>query len=774
MMLAKSWCFFLSLVLLAGVNSLIAAPKARTGAEIYKADCARCHGPKGEGVADQHDEPLYGDRSVESLARIIARTMPEDKDVKCSPDEATKVAEYIYDAFYSPTARTRNQPPRVQLSRLTVQQHLNAVADLIGSFRMPIAISEKRGLMGEYYNGRNFRDRGEIFQRLDPRVEFTFGEDAPGTNKAEFAIRWEGSVIAEDTGDYEFGLKTGNGARLWVNGQEKPLIDAWVSSGGKERDERATVRLLGGRAYPIKVDFFKFKDKTAAIALQWKQPHKAWETIPERNLTPDRVPETMVLTTTFPADDRSVGYERGTSVSKAWHQATTYAAVEAANNVLEQLNPPSPRDSERRGRDAGPKRLLVDCEGEDRERCLKDFCAKFMERAFRRPLEAEQLAAIDQHFKAAKDLDEAVKQVVLMTLKSPRFLYLEFPDGAADDYDVASRLSFALWDSLPDEQLMGAAKAGKLRNPAEVAQQTQRLLADDRARNKLREFFHHWLEMDEGEDISKDTTVFPDFSDALLSDLRTSLDLFIEHVVWSERSDYRELLQADYMFMNGRLAKFYGADLSPDSDFQKVSFQPQQRSGVITHPYLLSAFAYHKSTSPIHRGVFLTRNIVGRALKPPPMAIEFMDGRFDPSLTMREKVAELTRPAACQGCHSMINPLGFSLEHYDAVGQYRTMDNKKPVDATGEYTTAEGKTVRLRGARDVAEFAAKSRDAHRGFIQQLFHHLVKQPAAAYGPDTLEKLRASFVKSDYNIQKLVVEIAKISATHGTQAAPNRDT
>ena len=732
------------------------AAKARTGAEIYKADCVRCHGPKGEGVADKYDEPLYGDRSVDALARVIARTMPEDKDVKTTPDDAAKVAEYIFDAFYSPAARLRNQPARVQLARLTVEQHLNAVADLVGTFRTPVPLDERRGLKGEYYNGRNFRDRGKIFERMDPRVEFNFGADAPGTNKAEFAVRWEGSVIAEETGDYEFGLKTGNGARLWVNDQDKTLIDAWVSSGGKERDERATIRLLGGRAYPLKIDFFKYKDKTAAIALQWKPPHKTWETIPERNLTPVRVQETLVLTTTFPADDSSVGYERGTSISKAWHQAVTYAAVETATKVVDQLD------------------RLSKCKSEGRESCLKTFCGKFMERAFRRPLEPEQLAAIDQHFKTAKDFDEAVKQVVLMTLKSPRFLYPEFPGKEPDAYDIASRLSFSLWDSLPDEQLLAAAKDGKLLAPSEVAAQTERMLKDERAKTKVRGFFHHWLDMEEGEDLSKDTSAYPGFSDALIADLRASLEFFIDDVVWSDTSDYRQLLQADYMFMNGRLAKFYGADLPEDSDFVKVAFQPQQRSGVITHPYLLSMFAYHKSTSPIHRGVFLTRNIVGRALKPPPMAIEFMDGRFDQSLTMREKVAELTRPTACQGCHSVINPLGFSLEHYDAVGQYRTVDNNKPVDATGEYTTADGKTVRLRGARDVAMFAAKNREAHRGFIQQLFHHLVKQPAAAYGPDTLEKLRASFAKTDYNIQKLVIEIIKVSATHGTQAAPGRDT
>jgi hypothetical protein len=745
-------------------TTLHAADNERTGEQIYRADCARCHGSRGEGVADKHDEPLFGDRSLKSLARLIAKTMPEDRDEKSSPEDSAKVAAYIYDAFYSPAARARNQPARIQLARLTVRQYLNSVADLVGSFRNGASLDERHGLRAEYFNGRNFNDQKKVLDRLDSRIEFNFGDSSPDTNKIdakEFAIRWRGALIAEETGDYEFCLKTENGARLWVNNESKMLIDAWVSSGSKVREEKATVRLLGGRAYPIHVDFFRYKDKTASITLQWRPPHKTLQPIPARNLAPARVAETMVVSTSFPADDSSVGYERGTSVSKSWDEAITYAAIEVANHVAERLEALS-------GTKTGASNRVDD---------LKKFCGQFAERAFRRPLADKQTRFfIDQQFKGAKDPETAVKQVVLLVLNSPRFLYPELNVAEPSDYDVASRLSLYLWDSLPDARLLAAAAAGELHTPGQPGAQAGRMLSDIRAKAKLREFFHRWLEMEKAEDISKDTTAFPDFSEAVLSDLRTSLDLFIDDVIWSDRSDYRQLLLADYLFLNERLAKFYGVDLQPKNDFEKVAFNPKERTGVITHPFLLSAFAYHKSSSPIHRGVFLTRNIVGRALKPPPMAIEFMDNRFDPSLTMREKVAELTRPAACQTCHSMINPLGFSLENYDAVGRFRTTDNQKPVNPTGEYTTAEGKAVHLTGPRDVAEYAATSPEAHRAFIQQLFHHLVKQPAAAYGPNTLEELRRGFAGREFNIQKLVVEIVTRGCAPGSSqpAKGKRDT
>jgi hypothetical protein len=186
---------------------------------------------------------------------------------------------------------------------------------------------------------------------------------------------------------------------------------------------------------------------------------------------------------------------------------------------------------------------------------------------------------------------------------------------------------------------------------------------------------------------------------------------------------------------------------------------------VLTHPYLLSAFAYHNNTSPIHRGVFLTRNIVGRRLKPPPIAVAFKNDEFPPQLTMREKITRLTRDNACMSCHGVINPLGFALENYDAIGRWRALDNDRPVDAKSEYVTAEGDTVEVENAVDIAHFAVASESAHRAFVTQMFHHLVKQDPAAYGPDVVESLRLGFAADGFNIQNLITRIATLSAMHG---------
>jgi cytochrome c553 len=747
-----------------------AAAEGRTGEQIFRQQCARCHGPKGEGTEEDYPRPLEGQRTVAQLSRLIARTMPKDADQKCPPEDAQKVAAYIHDAFYSSAAQARNKPVRVELSRLTVRQYRHAVADLVGSFRTPGRWDNQRGLRGEYFNARRFRPDQRVLERVDPEVRFDFGTAGPDPKKFDanqFSIRWEGSVLAPETGEYEFLVRTEHAVRLWVNDARRPLIDAWVKS-GNDTEYRASLFLLGGRVYPLRLEFSKAKQgvddsKTnkakppsvkASIALLWKLPHRTAEVIPERNLTPNRFPVTLVVATPFPPDDRSLGYERGTSVSKAWDQATTDAALEVAAYV------------------SGDVRELAGIAhgAADRPARLRDFCLRFAERAFRRPLTDEQKRLyVKRQFAAARDPDAAVKRAVLFTLLSPRFLYREI-GPSRDPYDVASRLSFGLWDSLPDPELLQAAAAGRLATRDDAVRQAERMVLDLRTRAKVREFLLGWLKVDQVPDFAKDHRLFPGFDQAVASDLRTSLDLFLQDVVWSDQSDFRQLLLGDALFLNGRLGQLYGANLAPDAAFQKVSLKPGERAGVLTHPYLMSTFAYTGTTSPIHRGVFLARNVLGLSLRPPPEAFTPLPAELHPELTTRERVALQTRPEACQSCHSMINPLGFTLEHYDAIGRYRDKEQGRPIDASGAYQTRSGKLVRFAGIRDLATFLAGSDEVHDAFIEQLFHYLVKQPIRAYGPHELDDLRRSFAGNQYNIRKLIVAISADAALAPRQEKP----
>jgi mono/diheme cytochrome c family protein len=747
-----------------------ACAAAPTGEQIYRKQCAACHGVMGEGTDEHYPHALHGGRSVAQLARVIAKSMPKDAPRKCPPEDADKVAAYIYDAFYCPAARERNKPPRIELSRLTVRQYRHTVADLVGTFRGPAHWGEQHGLQGEYFKGRRFQEGQGTLQRLDPEVRFDFGTTGPEPDKfdpTQFSIRWQGSVLAPETGEYDFIVRTEHAARLWVNDPKRPLIDAWVKS-GDDTEHRATIFLLGGRAYPLRLEFSKAKQgvddskKTkkpppavkASVRLEWKPPRQAVEVIPARNLSPELNPEVFVLQTAFPPDDRSAGWERGTSVSRAWDQATTDAALEVAGYVavrlLELAGTP----------DSAP----------DRVQRLRDFCRRLAETAFRRPLTDEQKRFfVERQFERARDPETAVKRAVLLVLKSPRFLYEEV-DGGRDGYDVASRLSFGLWDSLPDQELLQAAARGQLATREQVSRQAERMLGDLRARSKVRDFFFQWLKVDPAPDLAKDPRQYPGFDQSVVSDLRTSLELFVEDTVWGGASDFRQLLLSDSLFLNGRLARFYGVNLPSDASFQKVSGVPGERAGILTHPYLLATFAYTGSSSPIHRGVFLTRNVLGVSLRPPPEAFTPLPAGQHPELTTRERVALQTRPQSCQTCHGVINPLGFTLEKFDAIGRYRAKENGHWIDATGAYQTRTGEVVHFSGVRELATFLAGSEEAQDAFIERLFHQLVKQPVRAFGPRTQGELRRSFVAHQYNIRRLMVDVLAATALTPRDAKP----
>lgn len=750
---------------LLGLISASAVPegKRRTGEQVYRQQCAGCHGIKGEG-SKHYPKPLTGSQSVGQLARFIAQSMPPGPR-KCTGEDARKVAAYIYDAFYSPLAQERGRPARIELSRLTVGQYRNAVADLVGSFRAPSPSDERRGLRGEYYKaGRSGRQR-PILERVDPEIRFDFGtggalpeQDDP----YQFAMRWEGSVIAPDTGEYEFIVRTEHAVRLWVNDPRRPLIDALVKS-GDSNEHRASLFLLGGRAYPLQLEFSKgvqgvndlkkLKEKPpapASLMLAWQPPKRSMEVIPQRCLLPVTSPQTFVVATPFPPDDRSRGFERGSSISKAWDEAATEAAIETARYVVANL-------AELSGAADGAK---------DRPERVRAFCKRFVERAFRRPLTQEvEQTYVERQFQSAPDLESAVKRVVLLTLKSPRFLYREIGGGKSDPYAVASRLSFGLWDSLPDQELLKAAAEGALSTREQVVRQAERMVADPRAWHKVRGFFLQWLKVDHSPDLVKSPTQFPGFDAAMAADLRTSLELFLEQMVWGEKSDFRQLLLTDRLPLNGRLARTYGANLPPDAPFQWVSLDPAERAGVLTHPYLMASLAYLDASSPIHRGVLISRNLLGRMLQPPPEAVAPLAPDLHPNLTTRQRVALQTRPAACMSCHNQINPLGFTLEKFDAIGRLRNTEKGKPVDSSGSYRTRSGQVVKFSGARDLARFLAGSEEAHAAFIERLFHHLVKQPIRAFGPRTLPQLQRAFQANGFNIRKELVEIVTISALNG---------
>jgi hypothetical protein len=740
-----------------------AASAAHPGAAIYAEHCGRCHGANGQGTPEV-PEPLAGERSVNQLAAFIDETMPEDDPARVTGAAARQVAEWMHGAFYSAVARDRDRPARVDLQRLTVRQHQSVLADVVGSFlKPPPAATEARGLKGEYFKTRGFdRDKGFAFARTDPRIEFDFGTEGPQPGliaPERFAIRWTGSILPAETGRHEFVVVTAHAARLWINAEDgaPATIDAHVRS-GDGTEHRGSVFLLGGRAVPLRLEFSKAnqgvddpkqeRQAAASIRLLWKPPHGVLEPVPERVLLPAAAPTVFAAATPFPPDDRSLGYDRGTAASPEWFAAATAAAIETTDHVLDRLE-----------RLAGVKP-----DAPDRAARLRAFAATFVERCFRRPLTPELHALfVDRAFADAPDPETGLRRALLAALVAPRFLYRE--PAEANAFSTAARLSFGLWDSIPDRKLLEAAAAGRLATPAAVRRQAERMVGDPRTRAKVRDFLLAWLRVDLGPEIVKDRDRHPGFTPQVVADLRTSLEIMLDDVVWRD-GDFRRLFTAEDVPLNGRLAPLYGADLPADAPFTPVRLDDGRRGGVLTHPYLLAVLAYPGASSPIHRGVFLARSVFGNVLRPPQEAFAPLAAEAAPQLTTRERVATQTAGVACQSCHTLINPLGFALEEFDAVGRYRSTeavgDVAKPVNAAGSYQPRDGAAASFRGGRELGGYCAESPDAQEAFVEALFHAVVKQPVRAWGPDTLERLRAGFETGDWQIRRLLADIMVVAA------------
>lgn len=732
------------------------------GKEFYLKSCAECHGKAGEGVEEFYSDPLEGDQTLADLTAVIVETMPAEDPETCVGEEAAAVAAYIHQAFYSEASQVQRKSPRLGLARLTGNQLRHSLADLYATGTKVTWATQDHGLRGLYYVGSRPKKAQKRLERTDQTLDLDFGHQGPGEGitPKDFCVSWRGALKPDTTGEYEIVIDSTCSFLCYFGSYDREFINNYVQSGEKTQFRR-TITLSAGHVYPLRIEFSQRKRKTeqppAKIRLAWKPPYGTEQVIPARNLLAVTAPATFALQTKLPPDDRTYGYERGITIDKQWDESTTNAALEFAHQAAENLWP------------AYQRRHAKDSD-ENRGR-LRGFLTELATVALRGPLsDGERKKYIDEQVDATQDDTEAIKRSLLMSLKSPRFLYPMLDGGLDKSQRVANRLALTLHDSLPTHKwLVQEARDKKFEEEPQIRAAARRLVYDYRTQGKTRELMYEWLNLSQSVEITKDEEQFAGFDQELIGDLRVSLDAFLDEIIWSGSGDYRQLFLADWTYTNERLASYYGTGWEPLHHQQKQGLHRSvndstHRFGVLTHPYLLSRLSYHNTTSPIHRGIFLIRYVLGRQLMPPQDDFIPLVPDLHPDLTTRERVQLQTSPDKCQVCHSKINPLGFTLENYDAVGRYRLMEREREIDATGKYITRSGDRIDFANPRQLAEFLVASEDAPRAFVNRAFQHFVKQPIAAYGPDALAQLTEKFKKNDYNIRELLVEIAVLAAVN----------
>ncbi|MBL9209925.1 MAG: DUF1592 domain-containing protein [Opitutaceae bacterium] len=335
----------------------------------------------------------------------------------------------------------------------------------------------------------------------------------------------------------------------------------------------------------------------------------------------------------------------------------------------------------------------------DPEGRARTILAGLIRRAYRRPATEEDLRKPLQFFRQGSaeggGFEAGIEDALSSILVSPRFLFrIEAdPPGLApgtvypiSDYELASRLSFFLWSSLPDDALLDAAARGDLRRPELLEREVRRMLADERSRSLVTNFATQWLHLRSLEGVTPDLRRFPDFDDNLRQAFRTETELFVASVLREDRT-VSALLDADYTFLNERLAKHYGVPHIYGSHFRRVSFagQPErQRGGLLRHGSVLTVTSYATRTSPVIRGHWILANLAGAPPPPPPPNVPALDNNtVSESLPMRQRLAAHRENPACASCHNVMDPVGFALENFDAVGRWRSAEDHRPIDTSG-------------------------------------------------------------------------------------------
>ncbi len=346
--------------------------------------------------------------------------------------------------------------------------------------------------------------------------------------------------------------------------------------------------------------------------------------------------------------------------------------------------------------DTPSRRAIFVCKTED-EPCAKKILSGLMRRAYRRPSTEADLAVPLKFYREARKsegFEAGIEMGLRAVLVSPEFLFRVEQDPASaapksvyriTDLELASRLSFFLWSSIPDEELLAAAVRGDLHQPAVLQKQVKRMLADERSRMLVTNFADQWLYLRNLASITPDMRAFPDFDDNLRKAFRKETHLFVESVMREDRS-VLDLLRADYSFLNERLAKHYGVPNVYGSRFRKVTFGPEtMRGGLLRQGSILTVTSYATRTSPVIRGKWILDNILGVPPPPPPPNVPALDEAKAAlkKMTMRERLSEHRKNPACSGCHKLMDPVGFSLENFDAVGRWRQAEDGTPVDVSG-------------------------------------------------------------------------------------------
>jgi hypothetical protein len=705
--------------------------------------CLACHGgEEAEGKIDfsilskESDRAEQAEILAKALVQVNLGAMPPEDEVQPSEREREELVAGLERLLEEISLRAPPDPGRVTMRRLNREEYNNTIRDLVGLDLRPAdefplddsrdgfdnngdALSLPPLLLEKYLDAaERVLDKVIVrqgpFEPLEAAIEGeSLGKRAAAGEFAELKPDEEVStkVAFPRPGDYEIRLRAARG-----NSTERPAM--------------LVVKIDGIDVTLLPVESDDFAEYTA----------------------------------TFPA---GVG-ERSVAVRNSRPSAQQPKAGEQDPDVRLLVD---------RLEIAGPRQLLAHraiffvapTEEVSEREAARQILERFAKRAFRRPLAAEErnglMALYDAERGQARPHVEAVRVVLWSVLVSPHFLFRVETDQPADeggyrlnDWELANRLSFFLWSSMPDEELFRLAAEGKVHEPETLRAQSRRMLADPKSQALVENFAGQWLGLRKLESAERDAAMFPTFTDSLRQAMRQEALLLFETVLREEGSIFK-LLNADYTFLNEELAKHYGVRDVRGRQMRRVTLADENRGGVLTMASTLTVTSLPTRTSPVNRGKWILEEILGTPPPPPPPNVPALeetkadrpDGK---TLTLRERLALHREDSKCASCHRRMDVLGLGLENFDAVGRWRDEDAGRPIDASGDLPGGESFTR----PAELKEILTRNRQTFaRAFTEKMLTYALGRSLTWSDRREVRRIAESLAAKDYRMTVLIQEI-----------------
>lgn len=778
-------CAF-SLLIAARSGAEETPPDFAAGRAFLQKHCLECHSgdkPKAELSLDSYRDSTSLVRDRKSWDRVVAAIrggeMPPDDHPQPSADETDAFLKAVQELFRRADLHAKPDPGRVTMRRLNRREYKNTIRDLVGVDFDPTedfpaddvghgfdnigdVLTLSPILMERYLSAAESIAARAIVPNPPPPIQRHLSTRY--SEPASANVPMEGNYRVLST-DGKSGVETGpihtpyqwqaDGeyifrAKVYAAPQDPPLQAVILVNGSALPDPSKPdelVKIAGTLPGPARV--------LATIAVKASKPEDAQ--IVEVRLPPLNGRERMIVGVMKPADGQPSG--------KLYVE---YLALEGPLDM----------------RPASHRQLLSATGNKPTAEKTREVLTRLLRRAYRRPAtstEIERVATlVDGAVSRGESWEAAIQTALQAILCSPKFLFRpelddrpQSPDAQPlDDYQVAARLSYFLWSTMPDDELFALAEKGQLK--AQLDAQVQRMLHDPKSQALVNSFATQWLQIQRIESFSPDAKLFPQFNADLRKAMVSETTLFVQSVV-SEDNSILTLLDADYTFLNEPLARHYGiADTHGNwvnqkierpggqplrgPEFKRVSLQGRSRGGLLTHASVLAVTSNPTRTSPVKRGRWVLEQLLGAPPPPPPPNVPELpqDEKSVATGSLRERLETHRKNPSCANCHAKMDPIGFALENYDAVGAFRDKDGAFAIDTAGEF--ADGRKVN--GPDDLkAILLEKKEDFCRCLTEKLLTYALGRGLEYYDRRAVDQIVTAVANDDYRFSSLVVQIVR---------------